>query len=386
MKKIVVLFVCVLVLFVARSFFYLTALSVWADDSGTLKTLKELDDGCQIWGRNIQFKCDYTYTEGVVSTREEAEFMSISKCKKITLKVRGQIVKSKRKTFVSHFVDLDSYTPLQTQDYIAVISETLEAQYVASNENKTLDTLYVMECSIENMSLNYPNVPQSPMNTPLNYSHSPILKVLEDLKKMVSLKPTVLKVNDDGVIQLSYGYKGQSERETDCCIKYSVLGKYPLLIERKINTGKDYCRVCMAKNFTTTNDGMVIPATIVSYYGPMKDWQGKEYEGEWLVSEWKTENVVGQRISDRDFFIPLNKDTYIGGLSLDLSKKMKQNMPEYFNIDDYSIRDLYDGLVLPENENKSNSTNLILVILGSILIVLSLFFKLYYRFGFKKNK
>ncbi|MDR1478470.1 MAG: hypothetical protein LBJ00_05960, partial [Planctomycetaceae bacterium] len=292
-----------------------------------MKKLKEIDDGYQAWNRNLQFKCNYTYTEGVASTEEEAKLMLISKCEKITLKISGQIAKSKSKTLLSQVVEFDSYSPLQTQGYIAVINETLEVHYVACNGKKTLDTLSIMERKVEDMMLCCPRVPQSPTIKPFNYSSLSILELLEKLQKIVAVTHPVLKVFDDGTIEVSYGYKGQSGINTDASIKYSILGKYPIPTENRISVEKSYYQLTVVRDFITGNDKMVIPTTIVSYSGPMKDWRGKEYEGKWLVREWKAENVTSSGISDRDFFIPLNKDTHVGGLTLDLSKEIKKNMP-----------------------------------------------------------
>ncbi|MDR2171771.1 MAG: hypothetical protein LBP59_16630 [Planctomycetaceae bacterium] len=350
--------------------------NVIAHSADTMKAMKKLDNGYQTCIKNIQFKCDYIYAEGFTSSEEKAKKMSVADCEEITLKIHGQIVKSKRKTLISHFVDFDNYTPKQANDYIAVVNDALEAHYVSSNGSVPLDQLFVEQRTKESISLYYPKVTQSPGFTPFSYCPTSLINFVEGMQKYANVECSSKSI-DNGNIKITFKFTGkQISKEEGCYVIYSVLGKYQTPTEYNIyvtpQNGRIYHNITLLRDFIIDDKKMAIPTNIVSLAIGM--WRDDNHKGDkWLIREWKAENIDSSEIHDQDFFIPLNEKTSVGGLALNLTIKLKQNTPKHFDIDAYSLNDLLESTQTIEKESPSYFiVRLILMLVGAIMIFITL--------------
>ena len=65
--------------------------------------------------------------------------------------------------------------------------------------------------------------------------------------------------------------------------------------------------------------------------------------GKWVVSCWESRDLGEHKPKKSDFYIHLDRDSDIGGLALNLNYKLEENLPEYFDINKYGVRDLQNS-------------------------------------------
>jgi hypothetical protein len=349
-----------------------------------VKTIDVVDVGFAEWRHKVEFKCDYTYREGIVSSKEKALPMLIADCEKITLEIHGKFIKSERKTLVSQLVDIDVYTPAQSQDYVAVINERLEAHYLSDNQSHSLSDLFVFERKKEHIELPYPIVVQTPGFYPLSPTGAFVMtserQIIEMLRNQGVEVQTEIKALDNGNVRLMLNMNEPSGNLVEVHTVFSTSNIYPLPVEyhskTKYTTGKEYHNVVIVRDFVVCKNGISVPKEIVSYTGTLNDWHGAEYVGKWRIKEWKSDNIGnGDEINDQDFLIPLSEKTSIGGLSLALSRSLKGNTPKFFDIDSYTLYDLYESTAVAEQPiSKPHSlARTVLIIILTVLIVITLF-------------
>jgi hypothetical protein len=350
--------------------------NVMAHSTDVTKIMKNLDEGYQTHLQNIQFKCDYSYTEGFTSTEENAKKMSVADCEEISLKIHGQIVKSKHKTLISQFVDLDNYTPKQAVNYIAAVNNTLEAHYVSFNGSLPLDQLFINQRKKESIRLHYPQVVPTTGFTPFSYVPTSLIRTVEGMQKITNVE-SLSESLDNGNIKITFKFTNkQINKGEGSYVIYSMLGKYPIPVEYNTYTlfkknDRTYRHITLLRDFITNDKKMIIPTNIASR--TIGEWRDDNHKGnKWLIKEWKAENIDLSKISDQDFFIPLNEKTSIGGLTLDLIKELKQNTPKIFDIDSYSLKDLYTSTQTLEKEENSSFfvVRVILMSVGAIMILI----------------
>ena len=72
-----------------------------------------------------------------------------------------------------------------------------------------------------------------------------------------------------------------------------------------------------------------------------------------------------------DFFIYLDRDSDIGGLAPNLNYKINKNLPEYFDINKYGVRDLQTSS--PIETQVDRQSDLIVWIRPAILLIAGFF-------------
>lgn len=87
----------------------------------------------------------------------------------------------------------------------------------------------------------------------------------------------------------------------------------------------------------------VVPKRIYNATGPVKSDVnlGEDAEGKWIVRKWESEDLGKEPPKARDFLIPLDRDTDFAGLNSEIVLKLNHNVPQYFDINSFSIDDLY---------------------------------------------
>ena len=68
---------------------------------------------------------------------------------------------------------------------------------------------------------------------------------------------------------------------------------------------------------------------------------GEDAEGKWIVRKWESEDLGKEPPKAEDFLIPLDRDTDFTGLDLELVYKLEHNVPQYFDINSFTLADLF---------------------------------------------
>lgn len=98
-------------------------------------------------------------------------------------------------------------------------------------------------------------------------------------------------------------------------------------------------RALRTSDYAHLNDGCVLPRRIEKYE-PVHDEYGDENIGKWVVKKWESDDMGKEKPKKSDFYIHLDRDSDIGGLALNLNAKVNKNLPKYFDINKYGVRDL----------------------------------------------
>ena len=73
----------------------------------------------------------------------------------------------------------------------------------------------------------------------------------------------------------------------------------------------------------------------------MIDALGDNTKGKFFVYKWESEDLGKEPPKAEDFLIPLDRDTDFAGLAPELVLKLNHNVPQYFDINSFSITDLF---------------------------------------------
>ena len=123
--------------------------------------------------------------------------------------------------------------------------------------------------------------------------------------------------------------------------------RYPLLLREESTVHKhaidvDTYSATAALDLVDVGKGFVVPRKVYSFLGPMlTDILGEGTKGKWVVWKWESEDMGKEPPKARDFLIPLDRDTDFAGLKSEIVLKLNHNVPQYFDINSFSIADLY---------------------------------------------
>jgi len=359
-----------LILYGIDSFLFCSAVK------GDENLLKVLGAGVSEWINNTEFKCSYSYTEGVVDSIEKAEKQP-DNLDKITLYAEGQLIKTKKKTFLSQIVEQDLYTPRQSESFFGVINEQLEAHYVPSVSGGSPQSLFVFERDKGTKDIPYPVVQPPTAFNPINYI-SNLTRSVNTVRKIDPSATITTSMIDSDNIEVSFQFKESSGNQNSRKVVFLTAHTFPIPVESysKITYagGKEYVRKCVASDFVDVGSGIKVPQRIIQYEGPFFDWRGKEYEGKWLVKKWGSTDLGKAKPVDSDFLIPLNPNTSFGGLVTEMEIEFMKIKPSHFDIDSITLVDLQisslGGKLVASSSSRVFYLKLFLVLFGFALILI----------------
>lgn len=349
-----------------------------------LETLKQ---GVDRQIASVEFKCTYTYSEYVVDTLEEAQRFDTSKGE-LVVHATGSLIKTKKMSYESFVLDtLKTKMPEYYTDHVTVTNPELRAIYVKQNLQYPHRTLFVSERTEEDKETFVLDNSYAGIMTPLTsgggrgmpnyidlifyslkaFPNETEIEIQQEGDRTKIFKnreiPDIEKSNSFFVILNSYPYPVLAEREEE-----NYLPKNDLTFHRALRTS-DYVHL---------NDGCVLPRRIEKYE-PVHDEYGDENIGKWVVKKWESDDMGKEKPKKSDFYIHLDRDSDIGGLALNLNAKVNKNLPKYFDINKYGVRDLQTSSPLESQvDGKPDLTVWIrpaIILIAGFLIVFGLWKK-----------
>jgi len=363
-------------------FLFLNVSLVCFPVKGDENLIRVLRVGVNEWINESEFKCNYTYMEGIVDSQEKAEKQP-DDLDKITLNAEGQFIKTKKKTFVSLLVKQDLYTPRQSENFLGVINEQLEAHYTPDISGGSPRWLFVFERDKDKKGIPYPIVQPMLGYYPINYAAGFGIPNPIDIFNIVrTVDPdatiAVSWVASDRV-QVSLHSKDAGGTQIFENVVFLTNHAYPVPVESYSKTtyatGKEYIRKCVASGFIEVGTGIVVPQCITQYSGPMFGLRGKEYEGKWQVQKWFSSDLGKEQPVDTDFLIPLAPNTTFGGLVTELEIEFMRTKPSHFDIDSLTLADLQISSLgedlVASNTSRTFYFRLFCIVVGSALILIA---------------
>ena len=368
------------------------------DQSKTLSTLKA---GIDNYLREVEFKCTYTYSEYLVDSKEEAENFDTSNGR-LFFRGTGSLIKSKTMTYESFELDRAATDHLYFDDIVfdhtTVTNSDLCATYTKQAANATHRTVWFGESKKTEGGIQLLNHAYGFFVCPLTFGGGrACLNCVDAVINFRKIHPDITTITVDHNKEnsrISMRYDNPDAESVDKVITLSNQYVYPVAIseEKKIHKyaiDKNLYDTAGVFDLVEVGKGLVVPKKICSSQGPLYyHMLGKEALGKWIVRKWESEDLGAEAPKANDFLIPLDKDTDIGGLELDLAYKLNQNVPEYLDINSFSIADLYispeESLVtVPQTEQRVifRYHRPILILLGITIIAVGFYIKWSSRWG-----
>ena len=356
--------------------FQASAFGIEEEEMELLRTLKEgVDD--QI--ATVEFKCTYAYSEYVVDTLEEAKDFDTTKGR-LVVHATGSLVKTKTMSYESFVLDtLKTKIPEYYTDHVTVTNPELRAIYVKQSLQHSYRTLFVSERTEEDKKTFVLDNSYAGIMTPLTSGGGRGMPNYLDLI-FYSLEKfpneTEVTISQEGNFTKILRHREIPDIESsNLTLTISNTYPYPVLTEReeKNHIPKvdiTFYRGLKTSDYIRLNDGCVLPQEIVGY-GPVHDEYGDENIGKWVVSKWESDDLGKEKPQKSDFYIYLDRDSDIGGLALNLNYKLEKNLPEYFDINKYGIRDLQTSS--PIETQVDRYSNLTVWIRPAILLIAGFF-------------
>jgi hypothetical protein len=366
--------------------------TVFGDESQT-GLLRVLCEGVDEQLRNVEFKCTYTYSDYVVDTLEEAENFDTSKGR-LVIHATGTLAKTKKMTYESFVLDkLETKSSGYLKEHVTVTNPELRACYRKQNVQYPYRTLFVIERKEEERDIHTLSAVEANIPCPLTlggFRSRPnflrrILSFIDNTSdKYEHTTDFDLKSNDqwttiivhhtttDKVVSAVY----------DMTYKISNAYPYPVLTEQRENRFYKYPRDghereessgLKAFDFISLNGGCVLPQKmyLFSKIPEFYDQFGAENAGKWLVSKWESDDMGKEKPKKSDFYIYLDRDPDIAGLALNLCYRLVKNPPEYFDINQYGVRDLQTSS--PIESQVDRNSDLTVLIRPAILLIAGFF-------------
>ena len=300
----------------------------------------------------------------------------------------GTLAKNKKMTYESLVVDkLETRVPEYYMDHVTVTNQELRACYRKQSLQHPYRTLFVLSRQEENKDLPILNLQEGRFFCPLTVggtrSRPNFLDyVLLMLDKYADTTDVSLLEQDDNVVVQIHHTSADSavHSVSDETFTISNSFPYPVLLENASNKmlhyvrfDKDATRTSKLKNFdfVRLNNGCVLPKKIQMCSTIFFDDFRKEDIGKWVVACWESRDLGEQKPKKSDFYIYLDRDSDIGGLALNLNDKLERDPPEYFDINQYGIRDLQ--MSSPIESQVDKNADLTVLIRPAILLIAGFF-------------
>ena len=350
------------------------------------KVLHDLKAGIDEYLKNVEFKCTYTYSEYLVDSKDEAERFDTS-AGELVLRATGSLIKSEKMTFESFELDkANTKGNHHLDNHITVTNSDLRVNYVKQGEDVPHRTIFVSELEKNESGIPLLDQAYAPITCPLTYGGGRGIPNFIDLCNLkVSKYPneTTIDVSRDKDSTIISKLFDSPDRETSSSVlTLSNAYPYPVMMSRNDET---YSYPRNANSYGTTQvfdlvdvgKGFVAPKTIYDTTGPIrhKDF-GEEAIGKWIVRKWESDDLGKAPPKAKDFLIPLDRDTDFGGLDLELEHKLNRHVPEYFDINSFSLADLQNspGSNAPAPEiNASKYYRPALIVLGVLIVAAGIY-------------
>ncbi|MDR3108463.1 MAG: hypothetical protein LBU65_02075, partial [Planctomycetaceae bacterium] len=228
------------------------------------KLIKVVEAGVESWLTNSEFKCNYLYEEGVVSSEVQAKRFPENPDSR-TLAIHGDFVKSKKKTLLSAYVQHDGYTPHQSQNGVYIVNENFAADYVVSEKNSLPCQLFVSERSREHKMLPCPVVAHPmPCFYPIAYASGPAVPnpvLLMKLLQKIDVKSKIQAISlGSGDIKISLQFNESSGNKNEFFVVFTSKYSLPVPIEKYSKVihanGRVHEERCIASDFVEVGSGV----------------------------------------------------------------------------------------------------------------------------------
>ena len=350
---------------------------------------------------DVEFKCTYTYSSYVVDSLEEAESFNTSKGK-LVIHATGVLAKSRKMTYESFVLDtLETRVPEYLMNHITASNSELQAVYRKQSLEHNYRTLFVLERPESDKNLPVLNQHDGAITCPLTLGGSRskpnFVDVIYDTCEKYPESTELAIANDDGFTTVSMCQEydkpelGENVSEaqkaklqkailsqkktTETTYVISNAYPYPVLTEKRTKTiqfdGEERHSNMKALDFVRLNNGCVLPQKIYMFSLIVFDDFGKDAVRKWLVSKWESDDMGKEKPKKSDFYIYLDHDSDIRGLTLNLNSKLEDNLPEYFDINKYGIRDLQTSS--PIESQVDRNSDLTVLIRPAILLIAGFF-------------
>ena len=348
-----------------------------------VELLQALKQGVDQQLREVEFKCTYTYTEYVVETLEEAERFDTTNGR-LVVHATGELAKNKKMTYESLVVDkLETRVPEYYMDHVTVTNQELRACYRKQSLQHPYRTLFVLSRQEDNKDLPILNLHEGRFFCPLTVGGSRsnpnflenVLRVLDKYADTTDV--SFLKQDNNSIIHIHHISEDQVVNSvSDETFTISNSFPYPVLLENTYNdmlhyvaNNKDRKRISKLKtsDFVRLNNGCVLPKKVQMCSTIFFNDFRKEDVDKWVVACWESRDLGNQKPKKSDFYIYLDRNSDIGGLALNLNDKLEKNLPEYFDINKYGVRDLQTSSPL-ESQVDRNSDFTVLIRPAILLI------------------
>ena len=370
-----------LFLFILSSLAIACCQQVFCDET-QLEFVRALKKGLEQQLCEAEFKCTYTYSSYVVDTLEEAENFDTSQGR-LVVHATGTLAKTKKMTYESFVLDtLKSTVPDYFMDQVTVTNQELRAKYFKQSLDHPYRTLFVAERKEKDRHFPVLARIRSNFICPLNILSPTVRPSLSDLlvaenNKYIEYASLTIESGLD-LTTINMHYDKPGSKTLDWIYTISNNHPYPLLVKSKSRlifpgqqNAQEITSSVATSDYVQLNDGSVLPQKVSQYRRILFDVFGEENIGKWLVSKWESDDMGKEKPKKSDFFIYLDRDSDIGGLAPNLNYKINKNLPEYFDINKYGVRDLQTSS--PIETQVDRQSDLIVWIRPAILLIAGFF-------------
>ncbi|MBR2584594.1 MAG: hypothetical protein IKE64_04085, partial [Thermoguttaceae bacterium] len=94
------------------------------------------------------------------------------------------------------------------------------------------------------------------------------------------------------------------------------------------------------------------------------------------VRKWESEDLGEEPPKAEDFLIPLERDTDFAGLNLDLVYQLNHHVPEYFDLNSFTLADLFYSTEPNAAAPKATASKYYrpaLIVLGALIVAVGIY-------------
>ncbi|MBR2693952.1 MAG: hypothetical protein IKE69_07025 [Thermoguttaceae bacterium] len=360
-------------------------------DENRMSLIDAIREGVNQQLREVEFKCTYTYSGYVVNTLEEAENYDTSDGR-LVIHATGTLAKNEKMTYESLVLDkLETRVPEYLMDHVTVANAELRAIYRKQSLQHHYRTLFVLERDEKNKDLPVLNQLEGAIPCPLTLGGSRSLPNFLDYsyslldfysgRSDVTTEFAIESNKETATISVHHEKPDPvSSVVSDTSFTFSNLYPFPVLLEEvqrdrythhQKNKIRERLSAVKTFDFTTLNGGCVLPKKIYTYSTIFFDDFKEEDVDKYLVTKWESDDMGKEKPKKSDFYIYLDRNSDIGGLALNLNYKLEENLPEYFDINKYGVRDLQNSS--PIETQLSKISEYVIWIRPAILLIAGFF-------------